>query len=334
MKSANTVILLGGGPLLLTYADYLTGELSVQTVVLTSRRHLDDRLPDGSDFREALASRKLTWHELSSLTPAALHALELDLGAALVISFAAPWIIKTDVLELMEGRVYNLHGARLPQDRGGASKSWQIMRGNTYGYALLHKVDAGIDTGDIVDFHEFLYEGSRTPLEYQQRSDRETSTLLERVTPALLRGEEPRRLAQPPYLATYWPRLNTEMHGWIDWSWSGLDVLRFVTAFDDPYAGAHTLLNERPIHLKGCAFDSSDGVFHPFQSGLIYRVSAEYAAVCVTTGSLIVRRFLDADGQEVPLGSLTAGDRLYTPQQKLEAAKRARVRYTSSGLAE
>ena len=333
MKRTNIVILLGGGPLLLTYADYLKDELSVEAIVLTSKRHLEDSTGGGT-FRDALTSRKLTWKELPSLTPAALQALNVDLGAAVVLSFAAPWIIKEDVLQLMGRRVYNLHGARLPQDRGGASKSWQIMRGNAYGYALLHQVDSGIDTGDIVDYHEFLYEGCRTPLEYQQRSDVETIALLKRVTPALLRGEEPRRLAQPPYLSTYWPRLNTELHGWIDWSWSGLDVLRFVSAFDDPYPGAHTLLDDRPVYLKGCAFDSSDGVFHPFQSGLIYRISAEYAAVCVTTGSLIVRRFLDSDGQEVPLGSLTAGDRLYTPPEKLEEARRGRVRYTASGLAE
>lgn len=333
MKSTQTVMLLGGGPLLLTYADYLEEELSVGRIVLTSKRHLAEPI-DGATFRDALSARDLAWKELTSLTPAALQELQVDLRTAVAISFAAPWIIKEDVLHLLGGRVYNLHGARLPQDRGGASKSWQIMRGNKYGYALMHKIDAGIDTGDIVDYHEFLYDGCRTPLEYQQRSDVETMALLKRVTPGILRGEEPRRLAQPPYLSTYWPRLNTELHGWIDWSWSGMDLLRFVTAFDEPYAGAHTLLDERQVHLKGCSFDSSDGVFHPFQAGLIYRVSGDYAAVCATTGSLIVTRFLDSDGREIPLASLVAGDRLYTPVEKLESARRGRVRYTASGRAE
>ena len=332
MSRISTVLLLGGTRLLLRHLRVLLRDSSLKIIVLSSPRHLDSAIDDEGRFRDAVAATGTPIVDLPALTAAALNGLGVDLSHAAAFSVAAPWIIKQDVIDLLGGRIYNCHGARLPQDRGGASTSWQIMRGNRYGFALIHRVDAGIDTGDIVDFQEFLYDDGGTPLEYQRRYERETLALLERVTPAILRGEEPRRLAQPPYLSTYWPRLNTEVHGWIDWSWSGVDLLRFVAAFDEPYDGAHTLLNDRTVCLKGCTFDASDGPFHPFQSGLIYRVSDRYAAVCATTGSLLVTRMFDQRREPLALTALKPGDRLFTPAARLEDARRARVRYTPSGL--
>ena len=34
--------------------------------------------------------------------------------------------------------------------------------------------------------------------------------------------------------STYWPRIDTESHGWINWNWSGEEILNFIKAFDDP----------------------------------------------------------------------------------------------------
>ena len=57
--------------------------------------------------------------------------------------------------------------------------------------------------------------------------------------------------------STYWPRLDTEIHGWINWSWSGNDIVNFIKAFGDPYVGAHTLLNNEKIYLKNCKFKNT-----------------------------------------------------------------------------
>ena len=34
--------------------------------------------------------------------------------------------------------------------------------------------------------------------------------------------------------SSYWPRLNSKIHGWIDWSWSPKEISDFIKAFDDP----------------------------------------------------------------------------------------------------
>lgn len=327
-----TILLLGGGSLLLEIAEFLRTQ-PVRTVVLSSKRHLDAAIQGGPTLRERLADMGAVTVEVPKLDTAALQTLNIDLTETLALSTAAPWIIKQDVIDALGGRIYNLHGTRLPQDRGGATASWNIMRGQNQGVALMHRVDAGIDTGNIIDSHEFLYDDCRTPADYQRRYDHETMLLVTRALPRLLAGEHPEGTPQSSEASSYWPRLNTDVHGWINWAWSGLDIARFILAFDDPYPGAKTLLRQRVVRLKDCSFESLDGEFHPFQSGLIYRVSADGIAVCATTGSLIARRILDESGGEINVGTIEVGDRLFTPAEKLEAALRARVRYTPAGLA-
>lgn len=332
MNPIKTVLLLGGGEAFWLYLKHLRQLGDAKLIALTSERHLDEHIGDVGTLREALATTDVQWVELAALNAAALDQLAIDLSTTVAISMHAAWIIRQDVIDALSGRVFNVHGTRLPQDRGGAGVSWQILRGNQYGVAVMHRVDVGIDTGDIVDFHEFLYDGCRTPVDYRRRYVDETMKLLERITPRLLSGEELGGLQQIPYLSSYWPRLNTEIHGWIDWSWSGTDILRFVRAFDDPYEGAHTLLGNRVVYLKDADFDTGDGAFHPFQAGLVYRVTGNYAAVCVTTGTLLIGRVFDQEHIQIPLTDLKPGQRLFTPIDKLEEAKRTRVQYNASGL--
>lgn len=325
-----TVLLLGGGSLLLEIAEFLRTQ-PVRTLVLSSKRHLDAPLQTGPTLRERLAGMEAETVEIPKLDKAALLSLKVDLSETLALSTAAPWIIKQDVIDALGGRIYNLHGARLPRDRGGATASWNIMRGEDQGVALMHRVDAGIDTGNIIDSHEFLYEDCRTPRDYQRRYDHETMLLVRRAMPPLLRGEHPEGTPQPSDTSSYWPRLNTDVHGWINWTWTGLDIARFIAAFDDPHPGAKTFLRHRVVRLKDCTFESSHGQFHPFQAGLIYRISGAGIVVCATTGSLIARRVLDEGGGEVDASTIEVGDRLFTPVEKLEAALRARARYTPAG---
>ena len=40
--------------------------------------------------------------------------------------------------------------------------------------------------------------------------------------------------------SSYWPRLNSEIHGWINWDWKGNEINTFIKSFGKPYVGAHT----------------------------------------------------------------------------------------------
>ena len=50
--------------------------------------------------------------------------------------------------------------------------------------------------------------------------------------------------------STYWPRLKTDINGWVDWSLKIDSIERFICAFDEPYSGAKTFLGNKTVSLK------------------------------------------------------------------------------------
>ena len=86
------------------------------------------------------------------------------------------------------------------------------------------------------------------------------------------------------------------------------------------------------MYLKNVVLDVNDGVFHPFQSGIIYRVTDNYLAVATTSGSLIVSSIVDSAGKNNFFKDISPGERFFTPAAELEKAMSERVFYTPNGL--
>ena len=69
----------------------------------------------------------------------------------------------------------------------------------------------------------------------------------------------------------YFPRLNTGVNGWIDWTWTASEVELFCRAFDAPYAGAGTFIGDEEVRLGGVHLEEGEGDLHPFTAGLVVR---------------------------------------------------------------
>jgi methionyl-tRNA formyltransferase len=129
-------------------------------------------------------------------------------------------------------------------------------------------------------------------------------------------------------MSTYWPRLSTDKHGFIDWGWSLSDVESFICAFDDPYAGAATFINSKKVRLKKCFADYNDGHFHPFQKGIVYRKSSDALFVAFEDGALVIRSIMDEKKMNV-MNEISVGDRFFTPYKFLESAMQFRAIYSA-----
>lgn len=204
--------------------------------------------------------------------------------------------------------------------------------GNRFGFCILHHVDGGIDTGEIIAFDEFLYPvEARRPIDYEK-------VYVERNLDFVISFIEKHRssplplntLCQPEYFSSYWPRLSTKVNGFINWGLDPIEIEKFICAFDEPYIGAHTLLNGRQVHLKSVSLCAQDGAFHSFQSGIIYRKGKSWLCVSLKGSSLIIEKLYDDDGNDI-LNSVRVGDRFVTPQPLLDAAL-SRAIYTPEGL--
>jgi methionyl-tRNA formyltransferase len=140
----------------------------------------------------------------------------------------------------------NLHASILPKYRGAAPIAWAIIHGEKETGVTTMKIDAGMDTGDL------LLE-RREPI----RDDDTTETLGDRLSMmgADLMIETLRRLergeitprSQNPDLATLAPRLKKE-DGRIDWSRPVEELARRVRGLI-PWPGAYTSFRGKNLHI-------------------------------------------------------------------------------------
>lgn len=323
------LVLLGGGEFVLQLLCWCNSN-GLNCKVITSPRHANERL-NGEFFHEKLQAMNADYLIIEDITNDDVARFIGDMGEGLALSLGAAWIFNEDVISsTFKNRLFNLHGTRLPQNRGGGGYSWQILMGVRLGFCQFHQIEPGVDTGNIFKTKEFLYPAfCRKPVEYQKFYRQENFAFICQILSELMLSEvdfQPKQ--QIDYLSTYWPRLNATVHGWIDWNLR-IDMLeRFALAFDEPYSGCMTTLNGKKVFLKDVLVDFSENSYHPFQWGLVYRVSKGWIAVCANGGSLILTQVLNEEGENI-ISNIVVGERLFTPALNLEE-RNTRVIYSPS----
>ncbi len=80
-----------------------------------------------------------------------------ELKPSYMISFNYRYIVKQDVLDYMQGKVINLHCSYLPYNRGSSPNFFSFIE-NTPKGVTIHKMEAGLDTGDIYAQKELFFD--------------------------------------------------------------------------------------------------------------------------------------------------------------------------------
>lgn len=230
----------------------------------------------------------------------------------LALSFGARWIMKEKIRhELFYDNIVNCHATRLPFDRGGGNWSYRAMRQDRLGCLMLHKIDDGIDTGPVVCAKEYVIPPTaRTPAAIRYDCiDRLRPFIIEFLSKGLRESASFPLSPLPPYLGTYFPRLLTAEHGWIDWTSDPAEIERFILAFDAPYSGALTMWNETRVSLKNCQLHGGEARVHESQIGTVIRRAETFLIVALRDGwALIVETVNDDQGKSV-LPAVKEGDR-------------------------
>jgi methionyl-tRNA formyltransferase len=322
------IVVFGAGKVLVDAAEQAL-ELGFETSAVTAPRQ-EDTYVRGERMVDQLRSDGVDTYVCEDLNNDSIRAL-LD-SNTLGLSFGAAWIFSEEIIDRIDGHLVNFHGSRLPQDRGGGGFSWRILRDDPMGYSQAHLIVPAIDAGDILLSEEYRFPAScTTPAEYAQIANVREAELVERFLTGVAEGRDFDSVSQPSYLSSYWPRLSTEEHGYIDWDWSLEEIIQFIRAFSDPHEGAKTFVRGTEVRLKNCETFHADGTFHPFQTGILYRKHEGQGYLATREGTLIIGRLLSEDSSPY-LSEVSVGDRFYTPDECLEKAKRTRVRFTPTGM--
>lgn len=73
------------------------------------------------------------------------------------LSYRYQHILRQDVIDFFSGRLINLHIALLPWNRGSDPNLWSFLEDTPKGVTI-HRIDAGVDTGDILLQEELRFD--------------------------------------------------------------------------------------------------------------------------------------------------------------------------------
>jgi len=323
------IILFGGGSSLDVCAKEAVNR-KYDVVVITDKHHLSRRINSFGTLRQNLEKENIFYVETSSLSNELLekYVHENTIGLS-ILTF---WLFSEDIIKLFKGKLFNYHGARLPAERGGGTYTWKILSQSKIGGLTIHQVGKGIDTGDIYLYQEFVFPDSCIiPQDYMDFVEEIENPLLISFLDAIDNGMTLKPIPQMDHYSLYWPLLYTPLNGLIDWSWSSDDIGLFIHAFDDPYQGASTFYGDQKVYLKKCTKINSEGFFHPFQTGIVFRKNEGKLYIATQKGCLIVGEVFDESGENIS-GKIKTGHRFFTPYVELEKARRFKAQYGTGGL--
>ena len=155
-------------------------------------------------------------------------------------------IIPQSVIDIPAHGILNVHASLLPELRGAAPIQWSIARGLEKTGVTTMRIDAGLDTGDLIDHWETGIGPDETAPELSVRLAEAGARLLVRTVAALENGAahpEP----QDDSRATFAPILKKD-DGRICGQHSARQIHDLIRGFQ-PWPGAHTMFRGQSIHL-------------------------------------------------------------------------------------
>ena len=220
----------------------------------------------------------------------AVRALAPDV----LLVWSYPMILPPELIAVPAKGAFNLHSGLLPGYRGGHTMNWALINGERETGVTLHHLDAGIDTGPVVDEQRFAIEWADDIVTVHQKLKVAGEALLMKWWPAIAQGSAP-GTPQDESRAVY-HRMRTAADGRVDWSASSVAIYNLVRALAAPWPGALTTIGGTTVVIRlSEPVDSAAGVA---PSGTVVRIDEDGPVVSAGQGQVKLLR-LEVAGQQV-----------------------------------
>lgn len=168
----------------------------------------------------------------------------LGVDAMVVVGYGQ--IIPQSIIDLAPLGIINVHASLLPNYRGAGPIQWAIINGETRTGVTTMRIDAGLDTGDMLMRRETAIDPEENAIELGKRLAVLGADLLVETLDGLAAAAiVPEK--QDPAAATYAPLLKKE-DGFIDWSKPARAIHDQVRGLQ-PWPGAYTTFRGHTLHI-------------------------------------------------------------------------------------
>jgi methionyl-tRNA formyltransferase len=201
-----------------------------------------------SPVKEAAIAAGIPVHQPEKIRAPEVQELLQKLAPDVIVIIAYGQIIPARLLPLPKLGWINLHASLLPKYRGAAPINWVIANGETKTGVTSMRIDAGMDTGEILLQKEMEIRPAETAPELAGRMSELGAPLMVETLRGLAAGTiVPRPQAHEH--ASSAPMLKKE-DGRIDWSRPVQEVFHRIRGFA-PWPGAFTSFRGQSCHIWG-----------------------------------------------------------------------------------
>ena len=210
-----------------------------------------------SPVKETALAAKITVFQPEKIRAAESEQFLREAAPDAIVIIAYGQIIPARLLQIPKLGWINSHASLLPKYRGAAPIQWAIASGETITGVTTMRIDAGMDTG------EMLLQRT-TPIGASERTPELAARLAELSAPLMaetlrgLRDGSLRPIAQNHSEATMAPLLKKE-DGRIDWTQPAQTIFNRMRGFT-PWPGAYTSFRGATCQLSGEPASNDQGL--------------------------------------------------------------------------
>jgi methionyl-tRNA formyltransferase len=204
-----------------------------------------------SPMKKAAIAASVPVHQPEKIRSPEARALLQQLAPDCIVIIAYGQIIPAALLNIPKLGWINLHASLLPKYRGAAPIHWAIANGETQTGLTTMRIDAGMDTGDMLLQEEIDIAPEETAPELADSMAEAGAPLMLETLRGLATGKLIPR-PQDNDRATYAPLLKKE-DGRIDWNRPAQEIYNRMRGFA-PWPGAYTSFHGQTCHLWGEPF--------------------------------------------------------------------------------
>tara|TARA_B100001250_G_scaffold213427_1_gene183063 strand:- start:17003 stop:18010 length:1008 start_codon:yes stop_codon:yes gene_type:complete len=165
----------------------------------------------------------------------------------IAISLNWPTLVPKEFIDIFPEGIVNVHAGNLPRFRGNSVRNWALINGEKSISLTLHKMDAELDTGPILQKKSYPINQATNIKELYDFVSHESPKMVSKLFTEISQ-KTVKPIPQSEDIAESlrcYPRLPIDSE--IDWSKDAEDIQRLVSASSEPFPGAYTFLGNKKL---------------------------------------------------------------------------------------
>jgi len=256
-----------------------------------------------SPVKELALQRAIPVCQPSTLASAAAQAEVASQAIDVLVVAAYGLILPPAVLAWPRLGCINVHASLLPRWRGAAPIQRALLAGDTETGVTLMQMDAGLDTGPMLDIARLPVDERETSGSLELKLAALGARMLNGCLRALAAGMPATSTPQPAAGATYASKVRKDEAD-IDWNTRAVAIDRQVRAFDPTPGAAMGWSGERvKVWRAQPAMDPAHGAV----PGTVLAIDRSRVLVACGEGALDIAELQPAGGRRMSAGAFAAG---------------------------